>query len=158
MDCSTKWSTAVGSGAAQTTILVSHRISGNGWADVGFTGDNSASSLFSVVFQVDATDQYSLSGLFTDVIDENSITLSSSSMMGESIFSRNGFADIGPWVENFMLVAGETYTLVAISSGSDFSGTPDTGQWEFTMVPEPSTGLLVLLGLIGLAGGRRSRG
>ena len=89
--------------------------------------------------------------MFIGVVGQNSITLSSM-MGGSSIFSRNGFADIGPWVENFMLEVGETYTLLAMSSGSDFSGTPDTGRWEFTMVPEPSTGLLVLLGLTGLAG------
>ncbi|MCH7600167.1 MAG: PEP-CTERM sorting domain-containing protein [Myxococcales bacterium] len=48
------------------------------------------------------------------------------------------------------------FALAAISSDSGF-GIARTGSWEFTMVPEPSTGLLVLLGLTGLAGSRRSR-
>jgi hypothetical protein len=55
-----------------------------------------------------------------------------------------------------MLEVGETYSLEAISSGSGF-GTPEFGQWEFTMVPEPSTGMLVLLGLIGIASRRHGR-
>lgn len=145
----------VGSDAIQTSNLLSQIISGSGEVSVGFTSDNSASSLLSVVFQVDATDQYSLSGMFSDTDGDNRIMLSS--MSGNIFFRSSGGSGSTPWVENFMLEAGETYTLAAISSDFGF-GSPRTGSWEFTMaVPEPSTGLLVVPGLTGLAGSRRGR-
>ena len=101
------------------------------------------------MFQVDATDQYSLSGRLTSIVNTNRIKLSSTS---DTIFIHDSPSG-SPFVENFMLEVGETYSLEAISSGSGF-GTPGFGQWEFTMVPEPSTGMLVLLGIASRRHGR----
>jgi len=143
----------IGSEAEQNSTLRPNLLMGDGRVDTGFSGDNSATSFLSVVFQVDATDQYSLSGQLFNIVDENRITLTSA--MSGIIFNRDSPGG-GLFVENFTLELGETYTLVAVSSGSGF-GTPDFGQWEFTMVPEPSTGMLVLLGLTGIAARRRGR-
>jgi len=143
----------IGSEAEQNSTLRPNLLMGDGRVDTGFSGDNSATSFLSVVFQVDATDQYSLSGQLFNIVDENRITLSSATL--GIIFNRDSPGG-GLFVENFLLELGETYTLVAVSSGSGF-GTPDFGQWEFTMVPEPSTGMLVLLGLTGIAARRRGR-
>ena len=96
----------VGSDAGQvSSLLPPHVLSGSGWVSTGFSGDNSATSSLSVVFQVETTAQYSLSGQLTDIDDENYIVLSST--MG-TIFNRNSPLNGDPWVENFMLQVGET--------------------------------------------------
>ena len=105
----------IGSEAEQNSTLRPNLLMGDGRVDTGFSGENSATSFLSVVFQVDATDQYSLSGQLFNIVDENRITLSSATL--GIIFNRDSPGG-GLFVENFLLELGETYTLVAVSSGS----------------------------------------
>jgi hypothetical protein len=144
---------SVGSDASQTSMISTTEISGHLAITLGFSQESSAYSLFSVTFQANTPGAYAVEGLFGDTGDISQIMLRSTV---STLFDHHGYSGES-FRESFQLGLGETYTLEATIRDENYSGSFSTPSLTFQLVPEPTTGILLGLGLAGLGYVRRQR-
>ncbi len=147
---------SLGSGASQDTTIADDELGGRLDIGLGGSGENDASAGFSATFSVAQVGAYGLVGELIGFVETMQVSLASDLGMIVDISSGFGGNDPGgPFTETFVLEPGRTYTLAASLFGYDFSGFGDGATIEFALVPEPSTALLVGLGLAAIGVRRR---
>jgi MYXO-CTERM domain-containing protein len=140
---------AVGSGSGQDSLVSTRQLSGFGFVSLGFSVISEGSSTYQAFFQVDETSIWSLTGeLSTGAASQIRVSDSTGDLV-----DLNNDAGLLVFDESLNLVAGHDYELFATVS-NDFGV---SGDWSFLLVPEPASGLLAMLGLVGLCLGRRRR-
>jgi hypothetical protein len=155
----------------EDTRLTSSLVVGANWTPYA-SGPMSTQSIFDVTFDLTAPASYKLgNGKVTDLLGSGTHTVTLSDESGEVIkklFSGyyfpttpppGGYTDLLGWVStgSGVLQPGR-YRMTAQwdqASPADPGGVNAAAVLLLTAIPEPSTGLLVLGGLLGLAGQRR---
>lgn len=117
----------------------------------------SSRSFFSVTFVLDKEIEFSLSGLLdaTTLVDEFAVASFALEDTDGVIYAETTSGGQTPLLAGGFLPAG-TYTISASAESDAAGGDKAAGAsflFDFTIIPEPATGLL--LGLIALASGRR---
>lgn len=135
---------AVGTEASQLTRIAPDELGGRIEIRSGGTAYDEAEAAFGVTFSVPAARAYQIEAIFDGNAFDYLVALSSD--LG-TVFELTGYEE-NPGA--FLLEPGRTYDLEA-----SVRGTSATGGITFSMVPEPSTALLVGLGLAGLSARRR---
>jgi hypothetical protein len=144
--------------ASQTSTIGATGISGSSQTGVDGSGDGSGASVFDLTFRVDEVVGYALTGLVSTELESDAYValLGPSGALYEPALTPGGAED--SLSDSGTLNPGVDYRLVISSSHPDGMSLQAT-QWTFgfdiTAVPEPTTGLLCALGLLGVALARR---
>lgn len=147
---------SLGSGASQETTIGADELGGRLDIGLGGSGENDASASFTATFRVEQPGPYSVVGVMVGFVETMQVSLASDLGLIFSIASGwSGVDPGGPFSQSFQLQLGRTYTLTASLLGYDFSGLGDGATIEFALVPEPSTALLIGLGLAAIGSMRR---
>jgi hypothetical protein len=167
-DIGTCQAEATGS-ASQMTELLAWSIGGTGNAssDAAFGGDSSASSTLAVDFTLNASYPYTLSGTLGGKYEEffpNAVEAPGEARVvlsdGSGVIHEAQQTTISDFPYSFSgtLVPG-TYTLeaTAITSASSDSWDRESFDFLLNVVPEPSSGGLLVVGLLGTVLARRRR-
>lgn len=152
------WNGQVVAGGAYLAEQISEAVTAKRMAArgsaAGASETGAASSTFSIVFDVDAPTEYLLTGMLTEnpsASNEARLLLTQGASV---IFSADANAGIASFDDTGTLAAGQ-YELLATASWDDSSEFLPPGiasfDFIFTVVPEPGTGSLLALGLIGIA-------
>ncbi len=151
-----EWSSSVqslGSDAWQHTYASADRLGGTIGIGLGGSGDNNASTRFEAFFTVGQQKMYALEGDMSGYVEFEVIRL----LAGDDVVFEGPFGQ-GPFRGAFMLEPGTTYHLYAEVAGADYGGTSNGATMSFALVPEPTTAVLLGLGLaLAGIGARRHR-
>ena len=128
--------------AAQQSVIAANELAGLLSIDIGPSDFREARSELTTTFTVPAAGPYAIEGTFAGTAEVMYILLREIGVGGSTIVTISGFT--GAFREALVLEPGARYELSASLLSATFNGKSSI---EFAFVPEPSTALLVGLGL-----------